>query len=45
MVNVVLDAKNQSFKLCSVDGVDVVRKLGSAGGPMRCDALLDIVNA
>jgi len=23
MVNVVLDAKNQSFKLCSVDGVDV----------------------
>lgn len=24
MVNVVLDAKNQSFKLCSVDGVDVV---------------------
>lgn len=25
MVNVVLDAKNQSFKLCSVDGVDVVR--------------------
>ena len=45
MVNVVLDAKNQSFKLCSVDGVDVVRKFGSAGGPMRCDALLDIVNA
>ena len=26
MVNVVLDAKNQSFKLCSVDGVDVVSK-------------------
>ena len=26
MVNVVLDAKNQSFKLCSVDGVDVVRR-------------------
>jgi len=25
MINVVLDAKNQSFKLCSVDGVDVVR--------------------
>ena len=45
MVNVVLDAKNQSFKLCSVDGVDVVRKFGSAGGPMRCDALLDNVNA
>lgn len=26
MVNVILDAKNQSFKLCTVDGVDVVRK-------------------
>lgn len=25
MVNVVLDAKQQSFKLCAVDGVDVVR--------------------
>ena len=25
MINVVLDAKNQSFKLCAVDGVDVVR--------------------
>ena len=24
MINVVLDAKNQSFKLCAVDGVDVV---------------------
>jgi hypothetical protein len=24
MVNVVLDAKQQSFKLCAVDGVDVV---------------------
>ena len=24
MVNVVLDAKNQSLKLCAVDGVDVV---------------------
>jgi hypothetical protein len=24
MVNVVIDAKNQSFKLCAVDGVDVV---------------------
>lgn len=24
MVNVVLDAKNQSFKLCAVDGIDVV---------------------
>ena len=24
MINVVLDAKNQSFKLCSVDGVDAV---------------------
>lgn len=24
MVNVILDAKNQSFKLCAVDGVDVV---------------------
>ena len=24
MVNVVVDAKNQSFKLCSVDGVDAV---------------------
>lgn len=27
MVNVILDAKNQSFKLCAVDGVDVVRSL------------------
>lgn len=26
MVNVILDAKNQSFKLCSVDGIDVVSK-------------------
>lgn len=26
MVNVILDAKNQSFKLCAVDGVDVVRR-------------------
>ena len=25
MVNVILDAKTQSFKLCAVDGVDVVR--------------------
>lgn len=24
MVNVILDAKNQSFKLCAVDGVDLV---------------------
>lgn len=24
MVNVILDAKNQSLKLCAVDGVDVV---------------------
>ena len=24
MVNVVLDAKNQSFKLCSIDGADSV---------------------
>jgi hypothetical protein len=23
MVNVILDAKNQSFKLCAVDGIDV----------------------
>ena len=27
MVNVVIDAKNQSLKLCAVDGVDVVRKV------------------
>ena len=27
MVNVVIDAKNQSFKLCSIDGVDVVSYL------------------
>ena len=27
MINVVLDAKNQSFKLCAVDGVDVVSKI------------------
>lgn len=27
MVNVVLDAKNQSLKLCAVDGVDVVRPM------------------
>jgi calcium-dependent secretion activator len=24
MLNVILDAKNQSFKLCTVDGIDVV---------------------
>ena len=24
MVNVILDAKNQSFKLCTIDGIDVV---------------------
>lgn len=24
MINVILDAKNQSFKLCAVDGIDVV---------------------
>lgn len=30
MVNVILDAKNQSFKLCAVDGVDVVRSNKSA---------------
>lgn len=24
MVNVILDAKNQSFKLCTIDGLDVV---------------------
>lgn len=27
MVNVILDAKNQSFKLCAVDGIDVVISL------------------
>lgn len=27
MVNVILDAKNQSFKLCAVDGVDLVSLL------------------
>lgn len=27
MVNVVLDAKQQSFKLCAVDGVDVVMSI------------------
>lgn len=26
MLNVMLDAKNQSFKLCSVDGVDLVSR-------------------
>lgn len=26
MVNVMLDAKNQSFKLCSVEGIDLVRR-------------------
>lgn len=25
MLNVILDAKNQSFKLCTIDGVDMVR--------------------
>jgi hypothetical protein len=30
MVNVILDAKNQSFKLCAVDGVDVVSVPSSA---------------
>lgn len=29
MVNVILDAKNQSFKLCTIDGVDVVSLFGS----------------
>lgn len=29
MVNVILDAKNQSFKLCAVDGVDVVNRFGT----------------
>lgn len=29
MVNVILDAKNQSFKLCTVDGVDVVSSFGN----------------
>ena len=24
MINVILDAKNQAFKLCAVDGIDVV---------------------
>lgn len=27
MVNVILDAKNQSFKLCAVDGIDLVHFL------------------
>lgn len=27
MVNVILDAKNQSFELCTIDGVDVVRSV------------------
>jgi hypothetical protein len=27
MINVILDAKNQAFKLCAVDGIDVVRVL------------------
>ena len=52
MVNVVLDAKNQSFKLCSVDGVDVVRKLWSVSpmwklwsvSPMWKDALSEIIH-
>lgn len=29
MVNVMLDAKNQSFKLCSVEGIDLVREFNS----------------
>lgn len=29
MVNVILDAKNQSFKLCAVDGIDVVSDRGN----------------
>ena len=35
MINVVLDAKNQSFKLCAVDGVDVV-----SGPPVKISAEL-----
>ena len=32
MINVILDAKNQSLKLCAVDGVDVVSGGGGRGG-------------
>ena len=36
MVNVVLDAKNQSLKLCAVDGVDVVRIIISFSPKTTC---------
>ena len=32
MINVILDAKNQSLKLCAVDGVDVVSWAGQWAG-------------
>lgn len=40
MINVMLDAKNQSFKLCSVEGADIVsflrvEKLGKAYSQYR----------
>lgn len=36
MVNVILDAKNQSFKLCAVDGVDVVSCYSSLATLQYC---------
>lgn len=36
MVNVILDAKNQSFKLCAVDGVDVVSCYSSLTAVKDC---------
>lgn len=35
MVNVILDAKNQAFKLCTVDGIDVVSRTQSNSSPKK----------
>ncbi|MPC38785.1 Calcium-dependent secretion activator [Portunus trituberculatus] len=56
MVNVILDAKNQSFKLCAVDGVDVygdrivlcplegLQGLSVEGGRSRAACLLSLLD-
>lgn len=35
MINVILDAKNQSFKLCAVDGIDVVCQISEKKHPFE----------
>lgn len=45
MVNVILDAKNQSFKLCAVDGIDVVRNYARRLWPSPIPATASLIDS